>query len=61
MNTEENLLLEHARQNDGILQVPHLLVQEPAILSLRKTGLLEIDWPHCTDDVVAVCVVGFDR
>jgi hypothetical protein len=59
VTTEEKQLLEHARQNNGTLRVPLSLIEEPAILSLRKAGFLAADWHNSTDDIIVFRVVGW--
>jgi hypothetical protein len=50
------LLLEHARANGGSLLVPRFISLEPDILQLYEAGQIELDWLHCSDEVVAFFV-----
>jgi hypothetical protein len=54
-------LLAHARHNGGCLMVPRFMGNEPDLLALHESGLIELDWTHCTNEFIAFFVVGFER
>ncbi|MFO1148292.1 MAG: hypothetical protein U1E62_07940 [Alsobacter sp.] len=61
MTTEVHDLLEYTRRCGGTLSVPRLVAGAPAIRHLVEAGIIAVDETHCTDDVVAFCVVSLRR